>query len=145
MNLYGLTVNLFNFINKALRMHCSWVDITDNTDISIRLNSSKQPQAPHWQSPARIWPTARKSIPSPQLVTTHKRPKAFARSFVVSVLPVPAGPIVFLRNNVKCNFIYFFLTWILWFMYLTCRSSSKLHCQSLCYSKIDPIGKRCDH
>ena len=33
-----------------------------------------------------------KSIPSPQLVTTHNKPNAFARSLVVSVLPVPAGP-----------------------------------------------------
>lgn len=92
VSLLLLTVNRFNFINKALLMHCSWVEMTDNTDISIRLNSSKHPQAPHWQSPARIWPTARKSIPSPQLVTTQSRPRALARSLVVSVLPVPAGP-----------------------------------------------------
>ena len=31
-------------------------------------------------------------MPSPQLVTTHSSPMALARSFTVSVLPVPAGP-----------------------------------------------------
>lgn len=31
-------------------------------------------------------------MPSPQLVTTQSKPKALARSLVVSVLPVPAGP-----------------------------------------------------
>lgn len=31
-------------------------------------------------------------LPSPQLVTIHRRPKALAKSLVVSVLPVPAGP-----------------------------------------------------
>ena len=31
-------------------------------------------------------------MPSPQLVTTQSRPSALAKSFVVSVLPVPAGP-----------------------------------------------------
>ena len=33
-----------------------------------------------------------KSMPSPQLVTTQSKPRALARSLVVSVLPVPAGP-----------------------------------------------------
>ena len=32
------------------------------------------------------------SIYSPQLMTTQKMPQAFARSFVLSVFPVPAGP-----------------------------------------------------
>ena len=35
---------------------------------------------------------ARKSNPSLQLKTTHCLANALARSFVVSVLPVPAGP-----------------------------------------------------
>lgn len=33
-----------------------------------------------------------KSMPSPQLVTTHSNPMALAKSLTVSVLPVPAGP-----------------------------------------------------
>lgn len=33
-----------------------------------------------------------KSMPSPQFVTTHSKPSALARSLVVSVFPVPAGP-----------------------------------------------------
>lgn len=81
--------------------------MTESTDMSIRLNSSKHPQAPHWQRPANIWPTARKSIPSPQLVTTHSRPNALAKSLVVSVLPVPAGPVVNLRVfEATENFLY---------------------------------------
>jgi hypothetical protein len=87
-----LTVNRLSFMSSALLIHCSCVEMTDNTDMSILLNSSKHPQAPHWHNPANIWPTARKSIPSPQFVTTHSNPKAFAKSLVVSVLPVPAGP-----------------------------------------------------
>jgi hypothetical protein len=31
-------------------------------------------------------------LPSPQLVTTQRRPIALARSLMDSVLPVPAGP-----------------------------------------------------
>lgn len=31
-------------------------------------------------------------MPSPQLVTTQSKPSALARSLVVSVFPVPAGP-----------------------------------------------------
>lgn len=165
------------FITRAVRMVSNWVEITDSTETSIRLNSSIQPQAPHWARPLRILPNARKSIPgkkdninisniipwylmtvqnpspvspqmsnwkipnskntilicqskfrrqyssieikmastvfvpkkpfgitplwnyhtwpylpSPQLVTIHRRPKALAKSLVVSVLPVPAGP-----------------------------------------------------
>ena len=34
------------------------VEITDNTEMSILLNSSKQPQAPHWARPENILPTA---------------------------------------------------------------------------------------
>jgi len=37
-------------------------------------------------------PMILKSKPSEQLNTTHCFARAFARSFVVSVLPVPAGP-----------------------------------------------------
>ena len=35
-----------------------WVLMTDNTEMSMRLNSSKQPQAPHWHRPENSLPTA---------------------------------------------------------------------------------------
>lgn len=38
------------------------------------------------------WILTLKSMPSPQLVTTQSKPRALAKSLVVSVLPVPAGP-----------------------------------------------------
>lgn len=44
--------------------------------------------SPHCDNPDKIVPTATLSIPSPQLVTIHRRAIAFAKSFVVSVLPV---------------------------------------------------------
>eukprot|EP00960_Hanusia_phi_P052209 761318-Hanusia_phi.AAC.2 len=50
--------------------------ITDSTSMSMRLNSSKQAQAPEDASPLKNFPIA----------------SAFPRSFVVSVFPVPAGP-----------------------------------------------------
>ena len=58
----------------------------------MRLNSSKQAQAPAEASPLKNLPMARKSRPSLQLKTTHCLARALARSFVVSVFPVPAGP-----------------------------------------------------
>jgi hypothetical protein len=47
---------------------------------------------PHCDNPDKIVAKARLSIPSPQLVTMQSKAIAFARSFVVSVFPVPAGP-----------------------------------------------------
>lgn len=35
-----------------------WEEMTDSTEASIRLNSSKQPQAPHCARPEKIFPTA---------------------------------------------------------------------------------------
>lgn len=99
---------------------------TDSTSTSIRLNSSKQAQAPELQgggptiprpakkdenirgnantcdnphhsvaylaSPLRNLPIAMKSSWSEQLKTTVWMARAFPKSFVVSVFPVPAGP-----------------------------------------------------
>ena len=48
-------------MSSALRMVVSWVEMTDRTDTSMRLNSSKQPHAPHWHSPENILPTAWKT------------------------------------------------------------------------------------
>jgi hypothetical protein len=56
------------------------------------LNSSKHPQNPVYTNPENIIPIAYLSNVSPQLVTTHLSAKLLARSFTVSVLPVPAGP-----------------------------------------------------
>lgn len=58
----------------------------------IRLNSSKQAQAPEAANPLKNLPTMITSIESEQLKTTHYLAKALARSLVDSVLPVPAGP-----------------------------------------------------
>lgn len=65
---------------------------TDKTSTSIRLNSSKQAQAPELARPLRNLPMAMKSSWSEQLNTTVWIAKALPRSLVVSVFPVPAGP-----------------------------------------------------
>ena len=49
--------NSFRFSLMAFMMHETWVDTTESTSIGIRLNSSKQPQAPVWQSPLKIEPS----------------------------------------------------------------------------------------
>jgi len=56
------------------------------------LNSSKQHHAPEAASPLKNLATIKWSISSEQLKTTHYLASALARSFVDSVLPVPAGP-----------------------------------------------------
>ena len=58
----------------------------------ILLNSSKHAHAPALARPLKNLATIIWSIPSEQLNTTHYFAKAFARSFVDSVFPVPAGP-----------------------------------------------------
>ena len=58
----------------------------------ILLNSSKHAHAPADASPLKNFPTMMKSIESEQLKTTHCLAKALARSLVVYVFPVPAGP-----------------------------------------------------
>jgi hypothetical protein len=58
----------------------------------IRLNSSRQAQEPVEASPKNICSIILKLIWSEQLKTTQYFAKAFERSFVLSVFPVPAGP-----------------------------------------------------
>jgi hypothetical protein len=58
----------------------------------ILLNSSKQAHAPADAKPLKNFPIMMKSIESEQLKTTHCFARALAKSFVVSVFPVPAGP-----------------------------------------------------
>jgi len=66
--------------------------MTERTSRFIRLNSSRQLQAPVMTTPENNFAIMWYSIYSPQLMTTQKMPQAFARSFVLSVFPVPAGP-----------------------------------------------------
>ena len=65
---------------------------TESTSISIRLNSSKEHHYPVAQSPLNNFYMILAVIESEQFITIQKRPMAFAKSFVLSVLPVPAGP-----------------------------------------------------
>lgn len=60
--------------------------------MSILLNSSKQDQAPYSASPENSLLIILYSICSEQLNTTQNIPIPFAKSFVLSVFPVPAGP-----------------------------------------------------
>ena len=66
--------------------------MTDKTSIFMRLNSSKQHQAPDAASPLKKVATIVWVMSPEQLNTTQCLANAFARSFVDSVLPVPAGP-----------------------------------------------------
>ena len=66
--------------------------MTDKTSISILLNSSRQLHAPYWQSPENNLFIIIAVIYSEQLNTIQSRPNPLAKSFVDSVLPVPAGP-----------------------------------------------------
>lgn len=56
------------------------------------MNSSKQAHAPHYAKPEKNLAIVVWTIESEQLNTMHWIATAFPRSFVVSVLPVPAGP-----------------------------------------------------
>ena len=71
---------------------CSCDATTDRTSKSMRLNSSKQHQEPLWAQPPKNLPSILKSKPSEQLNTMQCFPNALAKSFTVSVFPVPAGP-----------------------------------------------------
>jgi hypothetical protein len=62
------------------------------TSTSIRLNSSRQAQAPACARPENSWPIMVYVICSLQLNTMHSTARALARSLLDSVLPVPAGP-----------------------------------------------------
>jgi len=76
----------------ALKRMRSYYAITESTSMLILLNSSKHAQAPALARPLKNLATIMWSIPSEQLNTTHYLARALARSFVDSVLPVPAGP-----------------------------------------------------
>lgn len=65
---------------------------TESTSVSILLNSSKQHHDPEPAKPLKNLYIAYAVRPSEALKTTQYMPQAFARSFTVSVLPVPAGP-----------------------------------------------------
>ena len=66
--------------------------MTESTSTSIQLNSSRQVQAPVIHRPQKSLSITVYSICSEQLNTTHYIPSDFAKSFVDSVFPVPAGP-----------------------------------------------------
>ena len=66
--------------------------MADNYSSKSLLNSSKQPQAPHFTSPINIRPIDLKSKPSSQLKTRTYLPKAYPSALTDSVFPVPAGP-----------------------------------------------------
>jgi len=73
-------------------MSSNYCAITDRTSTSILLNSSRHDQAPDWMRPEKSLAIILYSTCSLQLKTTQKIPRAFAKSLVDSVLPVPAGP-----------------------------------------------------
>lgn len=58
----------------------------------ILLNSSRQAQAPCWARPLNSLFIILAVIWSEQLKTIQSLPRAFARSLVDYVFPVPAGP-----------------------------------------------------
>ena len=66
--------------------------MTDSTSMLILLNSSKQHHAPAAARPLKKLAIMLISIVGEQLNTTHYLARALAKSFVDSVLPVPAGP-----------------------------------------------------
>jgi hypothetical protein len=66
--------------------------MTESTSNSILLNSSKHDQEPQEISPLKNLAIAVTSNASEQLNTTQCFAIALAKSLVVSVLPVPAGP-----------------------------------------------------
>ena len=67
-------------------------EMTESTDNSILLNSSKQLHAPLVASPLKNFVIAMKFNELEQLNTKHYFAKHLDRSLVVSVLPVPTGP-----------------------------------------------------
>lgn len=69
--------------------------MTDNTLISILLNSSKQAQVPVYDIPVKSFCIIFTLIYSLQLKTMQYLPRTFARSLQLSVFPVPAGPVGF--------------------------------------------------
>ena len=86
-----------NMKRSACTLYASWMvstccAMTLSTSMSMRLNSSKHAHAPDWATPEKNWLIVLAVKSGPQFMTTHWRASALARSLVVSVLPVPAGP-----------------------------------------------------
>ena len=50
------TCSRLRWLDSAVCSVLICVEMTDSTDTSIRLNSSKQPHAPHWARPEKILP-----------------------------------------------------------------------------------------
>lgn len=102
---------------------------------------------PHCDNPDKIVATALLSMPSPQFVTMQSSAIAFAKSFVVSVFPVPAGPE---WNEQR------FSPWIdnfdwkslysrqCYTLKLTSGCAAQSHQQSLCNCEVDAIRQWCD-
>ena len=67
--------------------------MTDRTSMSILLNSSKQAQAPVYDSPVNSFSIILTLTYSLQLKTIQYLPRTLARSLQLSVFPVPAGPV----------------------------------------------------
>ena len=84
--------NFEAYYKIALLTVCSYCAITDSTSIFILLNSSRHAHAPVYDNPENNLPIITQVIYSEQLNTTHCIPRPLARSFVLSVLPVPEGP-----------------------------------------------------
>ncbi len=72
-----------------LKIYCA---TTERTSGSILLNSSKQHHEPVLANPLKNLNIAIEFNPSEALKTIHYIPAILDKSFVVSVLPVPAGP-----------------------------------------------------
>jgi TctA family transporter len=85
-------MNSFKFSLMALWMRIIICEITESTIREILLNSSKQLQAPLVASPLKNLVMAAKLSVEEQLNTNQCLASHFARSLVVSVLPVPTGP-----------------------------------------------------
>lgn len=93
--LYVVTFISFSlFSNTAHFTESNSVDITDNVFREILLNFVNNPQILLWQIPFRNRPNVRWSRPSVQLMILHSLPNILAMAKVVSVLPVPVGPVV---------------------------------------------------
>ena len=81
-----------NYLAMATWIEPTCCAITLKTSMGMRLNSSKQAQAPTAANPLKNFDITAASNPSLQLYTMHCCLKALDKSFVLSVFPVPAGP-----------------------------------------------------
>ena len=89
--------SIFEYDLPSLFLTSVWIyiiywAITESTSTSIRLNSSKHAHAPQHARPAKNFAITITSHWSLQLNTMHYFATDLARSWMVSALPVPAGP-----------------------------------------------------